>query len=88
MIEQITPFAEVEICPKVFNVPEFHFSKVYFFQNWYFSTTVESVQLGLGAVPIPIFKGKVLLVFCKVISSHSAGLVVFFITLLYSQTIR
>ena len=24
------------IAPKVLNVPEFHFSEVYFFQNWYF----------------------------------------------------
>ena len=32
----ITPFSEVEICPKVFNRPEFHFSEVYFFQTWYF----------------------------------------------------
>ena len=31
-----TPFSEVEICPKVFNRPEFHFSEVYFFQTWYF----------------------------------------------------
>ena len=33
----ITPFSEVEICPKVFNRPKFHFSEVYFFQTWYFS---------------------------------------------------
>ena len=33
----ITPFSEVEICREVFNVSEFHFSEVYFFQTWYFS---------------------------------------------------
>ena len=32
----ITPKSEDKKCPKVFNVPEFHFSEVYFFQNWYF----------------------------------------------------
>ena len=26
-----------QICPKVFNPSEFHFSEVTFFQNWYFS---------------------------------------------------
>ena len=26
-----------QICPKVFNVSEFHFSEVTFFQNWYFN---------------------------------------------------
>ena len=34
----ITPFSEVEICQKVFNRPEFHFSEVYFFQTWYFNS--------------------------------------------------
>ena len=29
-----------QICPKVFNPPEFHFSEVTFFQNWYFRTKV------------------------------------------------
>ena len=33
----ITPKSEDKKCPKVFNVPEFHFSEVYFFQNWYFN---------------------------------------------------
>ena len=33
----ITPKSEDKRCPKVFNVPEFHFSEVYFFQNWYFT---------------------------------------------------
>ena len=32
----ITPKNEDKKCPKVFNVPEFHFSEVTFFQNWYF----------------------------------------------------
>ena len=33
----ITPKSEDKKCPKVFNVPEFHFSEVTFFQNWYFN---------------------------------------------------
>ena len=37
----ITPKSEDKKCPKVFNVPEFHFSEVYFFQNWYFSSLTE-----------------------------------------------
>ena len=28
-----------QMCPKVFNPPEFHFSEVTFFQNWYFRTS-------------------------------------------------
>ena len=31
-----TPKSEDKICPKVFNIPDFHFSEVTFFQNWYF----------------------------------------------------
>ena len=38
-----TPFSEVEICPKVFNRPEFHFSEVYFFQTWYFSEALIAI---------------------------------------------
>ena len=33
-----------QICPKVFNSTEFHFSEVYFFQNWYFSIIVIIVE--------------------------------------------
>ena len=33
----ITPKSEDKKCPKVFNMSEFHFSEVTFFQNWYFS---------------------------------------------------
>ena len=29
-----------QICPKVFNPSEFHFSEVTFFQNWYFSNVL------------------------------------------------
>ena len=36
----ITPKSEDKKCPKVFNPPEFHFSEVTFFQNWYFRTKV------------------------------------------------
>ena len=36
----ITPKSEVKKCPKVFNVSEFHFSEVTFFQNWYFSVII------------------------------------------------
>ena len=32
----ITPKSEGKKCPKVFNLSEFHFSEVTFFQNWYF----------------------------------------------------
>ena len=35
----ITPKSEDKKCPKVFNVSEFHFSEVTFFQNWYFNNT-------------------------------------------------
>ena len=38
----ITPKNEDKKCPKVFNVSEFHFSEVTFFQNWYFSSSVQN----------------------------------------------
>ena len=50
----ITPFSEVEICREVFNVSEFHFSEVYFFQTWYFTyhlTPITDLDLSLYRSP-------------------------------------
>ena len=35
-----------QICPKVFNPPEFHFSEVTFLQNWYFSNMKDNKKFG------------------------------------------
>ena len=55
----ITPFSEVEICREVFNVSEFHFSEVYFFQTWYFSLAhCISRDLKMGAGIAKTFRDK------------------------------
>ena len=47
----ITPKSEDKICPKVFTPPEFQFSEVTFFQNWYFKA-LYSFIFGLNTLEL------------------------------------
>ena len=38
-----------QICPKVFNSPEFHFSEVTFLQNWYFNSKFSGLKICIMA---------------------------------------
>ena len=38
-----------QICPKVFNPPEFHFSEVTFLQNWYFNSKFSGLKICIMA---------------------------------------
>ena len=68
----ITPKSEDKKCLKVFNVPEFHFSEVYFFINWYFSEIYVSVPAPVDAEEgVGSFEnGKVLASFSDLEEGH------------------
>ena len=65
-----------QICPKVFNSTEFHFSEVYFLQNWYFTWTIQVYILYFKKQLVEIFVNKIFIeLFEQILQAFRIGMI-------------